>query len=155
MGNRRMILPRLKKITLAKQLVNLTASYPDSQGWIRYRKQLTWWGKIRPSPLSQMYTVNLTYELGQPPEIWVIGDELERLNDPDFPHKYEVDAEGKKVRLCLYRYREFDAYKLLSDTIVPWVVEWLYHYEIWLATGEWCGGGEHPLMGNEKIEDAV
>jgi len=21
---------------------------------------------------------------------------------------------------------------------------WLFYYEIWLATGEWCGGGVHP-----------
>ena len=35
----------------------------------------------------------------------------------------------------------------IADTIVPWACEWLLHYEIWLATGEWHGGGEHPSAG--------
>jgi hypothetical protein len=29
----------------------------------------------------------------------------------------------------------------IADTIVPWTAEWLVHYEIWLVTGEWYGGG--------------
>ena len=33
---------------------------------------------------------------------------------------------------------------LLADTIVPWAAEWLMHYELWLVTGEWTGGGDHP-----------
>jgi hypothetical protein len=32
----------------------------------------------------------------------------------------------------------------LADTILPWAVEWLAYYEIWLATGVWYGGGEWP-----------
>ena len=31
---------------------------------------------------------------------------------------------------------------LIADTIVAWTCEWLIHYEIWLATGEWHGGGD-------------
>lgn len=33
---------------------------------------------------------------------------------------------------------------LLADTYVPWTMEWLVDFELWLATGEWLGGGEHP-----------
>jgi hypothetical protein len=32
----------------------------------------------------------------------------------------------------------------IADTIVPWTAEWLVHYEIWLMTGEWYGGGDCP-----------
>ena len=47
----------------------------------------------------------------------------------------------------------------IADTIVPWTAEWLVHYEIWLVTGEWYGGGDWPprragttglLMGEAK-----
>ena len=31
------------------------------------------------------------------------------------------------------------------ETIVPWASLWLYYYEVWHATGEWLGGGEHPI----------
>lgn len=33
---------------------------------------------------------------------------------------------------------------LIANTIVPWAVEWLFFYEVWLVTGEWGGGGEWP-----------
>jgi hypothetical protein len=35
---------------------------------------------------------------------------------------------------------------LLCQTIVPWISEWLLHYEIWLVTGKWCAGGIHPTV---------
>jgi hypothetical protein len=30
---------------------------------------------------------------------------------------------------------------LLSTTILPWTAEWLMHYELWLISGHWSGGG--------------
>ena len=80
---------------------------------------------------------------------------LENLDHIDFPHNYDIDIENKMVRICLYRYSEFTSSKLLANTIVPWTIEWLYFYELWLTTGEWLGGGEHPNLGKEKIEDIV
>jgi len=52
---------------------------------------------------------------------------------------------------CLDRYCIFNKSKYLSLTIIPWTIEWLYFYKIWLATGEWCGGGEHPANNKPKI----
>jgi len=31
----------------------------------------------------------------------------------------------------------------LSNSVALWISEWLLHYEIWLITGEWHGGGVH------------
>jgi hypothetical protein len=61
------------------------------------------------------------------------------------PHLYPGD------RLCLYRpgTGEWNRRMLLVETIVPWAAEWLLHYELWLATGEWFGGGEHPQIKRE------
>ena len=36
---------------------------------------------------------------------------------------------------------------LIAEIIVPWISEWLLHYEIWLVTGEWHGGGMHVRRG--------
>ena len=44
----------------------------------------------------------------------------------------------------LDKHKEFSGEKFLSETIIPWAIEWLYYYEIWLVTGTWNGGGEHP-----------
>lgn len=41
----------------------------------------------------------------------------------------------------------------IANTIIPWTIEWLYYYELWLATGEWLGGGDHPEIGKPKTED--
>ncbi len=30
---------------------------------------------------------------------------------------------------------------LVAYTIVPWLMEWLVYYEVWLITGQWEGGG--------------
>ena len=74
-------------------------------------------------------------------------------DDANFPHKFDIDVENKMVRICLYRYSEFSSSKLLVNTIIPWTIEWLYYYELWLATEEWLGGGEHPKIGKSKTED--
>jgi hypothetical protein len=54
------------------------------------------------------------------------------------PHVYR---EGT---LCLYRKGEWSSAMLIANSIVPWASEWLLFYEIWLATGEWHGGGDWP-----------
>ncbi len=155
MGSKKKVYPKTKKITLIQQAVALRTAYPDGKCSIEKHKRLIWGGKVRPTPLSQEYTVLLTYKPGWSPRVWIIGDELQKLDDPEFPHKFDIDTEKKMVRLCLYRYQEFNQYKYLSKTIIPWTVEWLYFYEIWLVTGEWCGGGEHPQIGEQKNDDAA
>ena len=47
-----------------------------------------------------------------------------------------------KQELCLF-WKNWDATMPLANTIVPWVADWLYYYEVWLFTGEWEGGGIH------------
>lgn len=139
-------------VSLLYQKTALCAAYTDSHCEIRGKK-LIWVAKIRPTPFSKTYTVMITYRLWESPRVWVIGDELEKLEAIDFPHKYEIDAENKRVRICLYRYNEFNVFKVIANTVVPWTVEWLYFYELWLATGEWFGGGEHPNVGKTKNDE--
>jgi hypothetical protein len=53
--------------------------------------------------------------------------------------------DTEKQHLCIYykRAKEWDETKFIADTIIPWTSEWLLHYEIWVATGTWQGGGIH------------
>lgn len=110
---------------------------------IKKKNQLYWSGTIQPTALSKEYSVFVLYHFNKSPQVWIIGDELEKLDDDNFPHKFEINRKNKMVRICLYRYSEFNSSKLIADTIIPWTIEWLYFYELWLATGEWLGGGEH------------
>lgn len=149
MANKRYL--KEKPLRLFNQMIALKATFPSAMCEIK-GDTLWWYGKIRPTPLSREYSVLMTFRLWNRPDVWVLGEELQKLDSPDFPHKYKIDKQSNMVKICLYRYREFTTYKLLSKTIIPWMVEWLYFYEIWLATGEWCGGGEHPNIGESKDE---
>ncbi len=131
-----------RAISLPCQKINLYKSFPDSKCYI-VRNKLVWKAKVSPSPLSRIYNAELYYTIHDRPKMYIVGNELQKLDDVNFPHKYKIDKENKRVLLCLYRYNEFSNCKLLSNTIIPWTIEWLYHYEIWLTTGNWLGGGEH------------
>lgn len=137
-----------KAIRLFDQMMTLRAAYPSASCEL-HNGTLFWIGKVKPTPLSREYDVALTYTGSQAPRVWVIGEGLQKMDDPDFPHKYDIDVKNNMVEICLYRYREFTKEKFLANTIIPWTVEWLYFYEIWLATGEWCGGGKHPGQPSE------
>lgn len=39
----------------------------------------------------------------------------------------------------------------LADTIIPWTLDWLMHYEFWLATGKWRGGGVEHGDQHQKV----
>jgi hypothetical protein len=82
----------------------------------------------------------MTYSLQGYPKVFLVEPAMQRLNGKLPDHIY---ADGS---LCLYLpgTGEWNQTKYLADTIVPWACEWLFHYEIWLATGIWRGGGVHP-----------
>lgn len=130
---------KYRTLNLAIQQVVLKQRFPDSCSHIR-SSQLIWKGLLTPTVLSKIYTVQVCYKLSKSPEVSVIDPNLETRNGENPPHLYSGD------RLCLYlpQTNEWDKNMLLADTIIPWTSEWLFHYEVWLATGEWCGGGIHP-----------
>ena len=129
--------------------VALERSYPGSSCTLKCNV-LTWRGVITPTALSRPYKVEIVYDGHYAPRITVCGESLRGLAKSDFPHKYAVDEERHRVRVCLYLPFELDYMKPFSETLVPWTAEWLLHYEIWLATGDWRGGGEHPAGGTKR-----
>lgn len=136
------MLPRARKYTLAQQKLVLDMKYEDASCVIK-KGVLYWSGKIRPTALSAEYYVRIIYNGNKRPKTFIFGDNIKKIDHIGFPHKYNVDKEKKIVELCLYYPGEFGPQLLLADTIVPWAVEWLYHYEIWLVTGKWNAGGKH------------
>lgn len=132
-----------KKLTLAEQFFALKQAYKDSTCFIQGHHTLIWRGQVCPSPLSNTYPVEIRYSLGSRPIVTVYGDNIKKIDDPDFPHVFHKNKKTNTVELCL-SYGDFDSSMLIADTYVPWAIEWLYYYEIWLATGEWRGGGIHP-----------
>ena len=134
---------KTKRLSLAQQKAALCKAFTNSKCKIINNK-LIWESQVQPTHLSRKYNIELQYSINSLPRVYIYGDELKKLNDPNFPHNYGVDVAKKKVEICLYRYKEFTYSMLLSATVIPWAIEWLFYYEIWLSTGKWQGGGEHP-----------
>ena len=124
--------------------MHLQKEYPESKCTLCCGK-LIWSGEIRPSPLSRAYKIRIEC-LGfhRRPKVILYGDHIDGIEKRDFPHHFEIDRKKSEVVLCLHMPYEYDYRAWIADTIIPWIQEWLYFYEIWLATAEWCGGGHSP-----------
>ena len=134
---------RPKPINLALQANHLKKMFPGANIRIN-RNCLIWQAQLTPTELSETYTVRLKYKLKDRPKVQVLKPELIVPEGRRLPHTYS----GKQ--LCLYYPGSGDwrGDMLLSQTIVPWISEWLLHYEIWLVTGKWHGGGIHNGVKN-------
>lgn len=130
---------RISSLNMGIQARKIEALFPDSV--LTYSAaQLNWRHTVTPSPLSGSYDLKLIYKKGRHPSVYVVSPQLELHEDCDaLPHVYNT----KKQWLCLYNKpgNEWNSGLLIADTVIPWACEWLVHYECWLATGDWHGGG--------------
>lgn len=99
---------------------------------------------MHPTPLSSIYKVELYYKKGKGIKISVLEPYplLRAEGILALPHVYSTE----KQELCLFypRDKEWTPRMYYVTTIIPWISEWLLHYEIWAVTGVWTGGGiEH------------
>ena len=102
-------------------------------------REYAWSGTIQPSSIGDVYTIRVSFALGDSPRVFVTDPPLRPRGEEPIPHRY---ADG---RLCLYLPGEWTSRQYIATTIVPWTATWLYYYEAWHATGEWLGGGVHPV----------
>lgn len=114
---------------------------------LRYRgRELHCRFGISPGEFGRVYQCLLKVKPdGQRPDVIVLDPALDVLASvKKIPHTYAYD--GKGTRLCLWwpKGRDWAPSLRLSDTFIPWTAEWLHYFELWLLTGEWSGGGEHP-----------
>ena len=99
-------------------------------------------GWVQPTPLNQIYRVEIRYIYKEIPTAKVRDPELRRrVAGERIPHTYADDEP------CLYLpgKRDWGPEKKIAMTIIPWLSVWLFYYEAWLGTGEWQGGGVHPI----------
>jgi hypothetical protein len=136
-----MAIPSTTRIPkLITQWRALKKDFPDSTGGVR-QNQLRWIATLQPNPLCAAYRIRLEYSLERTPKVFVEDPALQPREGQQIPHQY------RNKSLCLYlpKANEWNSQMYLVDTIVPWTSEWLYHYELWHATGDWHGGGVHPF----------
>jgi hypothetical protein len=132
-----------KKLSMAQQACALRMRHPEAICEVR-GNSLNWSGDIQPTPISPRYRVGIDYKKGKWPSTKVLSPKLVVPKGKSLPHVYDAEEQ----RLCLFYPRgdhpDWNSCKSLAMTIIPWASEWLFYYEIWLATGEWLGGGIHP-----------
>lgn len=146
--NKKFFKPR--RHSLALQRKKIKQDWPDGKFKSFSYKKFTWIVKIKPTSISRNYDIRLECEVSKPPRVYLYGENLRNLEDRDFPHIYRRDINKHEVQLCLALPKEFNYSMFVADTIIPWTVEWLFYYEIWLYSGSWYGGGIHPQKKNKS-----
>lgn len=124
---------RSRALSLPQQAFGLRSLFPDSQITLHGRR-LRWIGNLRPTELSPPYRTRIDYELGQYPTVNVIDPPITDVYDR-VPHIYNTAA------LCVHDADDFTPAMLLVDTVIAWTIEWLYDWELFLATDHWYGDG--------------
>lgn len=131
-----------QEIPLIVQANKLQSYFPDSKYSVR-QNILVWKGYLQPTYLSPKYLIKVVYQREKHPNVYVIDPKPLTLAEgkSKLEHVYNTD----KQHLCIYykRAKEWNQTKFIADTIIPWTSEWLFHYEIWVTTSIWHGGGIH------------
>jgi hypothetical protein len=116
-----------------------------------------WEGTLQ--PVMQTYRVRIRYIRYSPftlgvlsnshVEVFVldpkVGQDPRGTGEP-IPHVFRLGHDPEFPALCLFdpARREWSPEDHVADTIVPWAIEWLMWFELWLWDGVWRGGGRHP-----------
>jgi hypothetical protein len=121
--------------TLPQQAFALRETMPQTKCRIR-QGVLSCTISLQPTAVSRQYTLGLRYTIGDQPMVRVLSPQLELHPEAALlPHTF---LGGQ---LCLNYPWEWQTDMVIAHTTLPWTCEWLYHYEIWLVTGTWTGGG--------------
>ena len=139
-----MVMAKNKRISIHTQVGRLQHFFPDSTYKIvGYSQGFIWEGSLKPYDLSNTYDIRIEYNVKYHPKVFVINPKPLPLakEEIELPHVHNHQEQ----LLCLYHIKkyEWNESMMIAETIIPWTSEWLLHYEIWVATGIWHGGGIH------------
>lgn len=127
-------------INVARQAINVRRHCED---FVFRTKgdRLVGTGWIQPGILTERYHFRLYYRMGQLPKIRILQPKLHKREGSyvPIPHIY-----GPNEPCVFFPEHDWRPWEYIGQTVVPWLAEWLYFYELWHATGEWLGGGLHP-----------
>ncbi len=133
-------IPRLQPISVAVQRVNLERVYSEIIESISCKYDtLNCIIRLKPTAESLIYKVLIKYDILHSPQVWLLDPPLKKYDGKDVHHIYKLDKKGHP-KLCVYhpKYDKWNGHILLVNTIVPWVITWLFAYEYWLITGKWA-----------------
>lgn len=95
---------------------------------------------------SNKYIIKIKYNtIYDTPNVFLLNQNLPTDNKNDIPHIYGIKKIcGKEyINLCtFYPKEDWNNSMLIANTVFLWAVEWLYFYEIWCVSGNWCRRGD-------------
>lgn len=94
--------------------------------------RLNCYGTFQPHPACNRYEVAIIQKAGEPPKVFI--------RKPEIRYSSAIHVFPDKS-LCLFDPREktWTRDTLISETIIPWINEWIVFYELYLITGKWLG----------------
>lgn len=132
-----------KPLSLAVQLLHLQRRFVGA-GEIR-RSRLIWTQTIQPHSLAHAYRCRLEHTLEEFPQMFCLDPQLTVLAvGRELPH---VRTRVEPIEMCLFM-RRIECWTddmILANVAVPLASYWLAHFEEWLFSGHWRGGGTHEI----------
>ena len=136
---------RRRVLSIDQQCAAMKASWPSFavRDVNRALQRARWVGSV--TPQFSRFTLEVRYRVGYWPQTRILHPELVRMpENPEgqLPHVY---PPADDPRLCLFDpvSGEWKGSMTIARTIVPWAIDWIACYELWLMTGRWTGGGRH------------
>ncbi len=129
---------RRNTLTFGQQVCSMAGLFPAYKARLG-KDRVSFTAEISPFGCAETYLVRIDYKMRTRPSIRVLKPPLCSISaGTPIPHMF---SDGS---LCLHIPGQWQSDMTIAEYIVPWIAEWLLYYEVWLATGEWLGGGaEH------------
>jgi hypothetical protein len=109
-----------RHLTIAQQVYHMRSLFPEFKATANRHNWAQWTGALRPTALSDTYTVRIEYERPKRPIVDVLNPVLQfRPDQPKIPHTFT----GNK--LCLHTPGQWNSGMIIARTIVPWISPWL------------------------------
>lgn len=126
MGNSRI---KRQHLSIGQQIFHMRTRFPQFQ-YCHTKSGPTWRGVLRTSNETPECAVKVMYR-GNLPKVWIVSPDI----SADARHRFRDGS------LCLYEPQDHSWHQdlFIADTIIPWTVEWIRLYELWLITGIWYG----------------
>lgn len=137
-------LPSPKAFSPIKQAYIVCSMYKNFTFQLTGRESVKINGRLQASELQPIYEIEITYTLGKFPKVKILSPAIK----DDAPHTFKDNS------ICTFYpdTKIWNRKMKISDTLIPWICDWIFQYEIWLITGKWNGTSDprHP-RGNQNV----
>lgn len=143
-----------ERISGKQQIAEVKKRYPQLEVLSSGPELIIWEGWL--AGFSKQYKVRIFWHrfppgedlllLNTSPRVIVLAPSLLPRGDDRVPHTYSYSLD--RTQICCWdpASPDWGGNLLVSETIIPYVEQWLCSYELWRVSGVWPAPGRHPSM---------